>query len=184
MGRIEDLADSYEKHISAPWQKNLAGAQKSIFVVYPQEDERKLRARIDDFKVRTRNAGHPWILIDVTPLFSEWMAAEEYREIYFEDPSDLKLKLDTEFMNSVASSIREVLISYEADENTVVAVLGAASLYGFLHISEVLGKIAGDIRGRLLLFFPGTFEQDTYSLLGARSGWNYLATPITHRIGD
>ena len=184
MGRIEDLADSYEKHISAPWQKNLAGAQKSIFVVYPQEDERKLRARIDDFKVRTRNAGHPWILFDVTPLFSKWMAAEEYREIYFEDPSDLKLKLDTEFMKFVADSIREVLNSPEADENTVVAVVGAASLYGFLHISEVLGKIAGDIRGRLLLFFPGTFEQDTYSLLGARSGWNYLATPITHRIGD
>jgi hypothetical protein len=184
MARIEDLADSYEKYISAPWQKNLAGAQKSIFVVYPQEDERKLRARIGDFEVRTRNAGHTWVFFDVTSLFSQWMASQEYRESYFEDPEDLKLKLDTEFMNFVAGAIREVLVSTEADENAVVAVLGAASLYGFLHISEVLGKVANDVRGRLVLFFPGTFDQDTYSLLGARSGWNYLATPITHRTGE
>lgn len=184
MGRIEDLADSYERHITAPWQRNLAGAQKAIFVVYPKEDERKLRARIKDFEVRTRNAGHHWKQVDLTPLFSQWMANEEYREMYFEDPDDLKLKLDTEFLGFVAGKVRDALTSDDAGEDTVVAVLGAASLYGFLHISEVLEKVTNSIRGRLLLFFPGTFEQDTYSLLGARSGWNYLATPITHRHGD
>lgn len=184
MARIEDLADSYERHVAAPWQRNLAGAQKAIFVVYPKEDERKLRARIGDFEVRTRNAGHHWKQVDLTPLFSRWMANEEYRDIYFEDPDDLKLKLGTEFLEFVANEVRTALVAEDVDEETVVAIIGAASLYGFLHISEVLGKVTDDIRGRLLLFFPGTFEQDTYSLLGARSGWNYLATPITHRHGD
>ena len=184
MGRIEGLADSYERHISAPWQRNLAGAQKAIFVVYPKEDERQLRARIGDFEVRTRNAGHGWKRVDMTSFFSQWMANEEYRDIYFEDPDDLKLKLDTEFIEFVASEVRAALTAEDVDENVVVAIIGAASLYGFLHVSEVLGKVTNDIRGRLLLFFPGTFEQDTYSLLGARSGWNYLATPITHRLGE
>jgi hypothetical protein len=112
------------------------------------------------------------------------MASEEYRESYFEDPSDLKLKLDTAFMNFVSQHLRAVLTNDQATEQSVVAVIGGASLYGFLHISELIDKVAGDIRGRLVFFFPGHFEQGTYSLLGARSGWNYLATPITHRSGE
>jgi hypothetical protein len=184
MSRLDDLANNYEKHISAPWQRNLAGAQRSIFVVYPQEDERRMRAKIGDFEVRTRNAGHDWQLVDLTDMFPKWMASQEYRESYFEDPADLKLKLDTAFMDFVSQHLRGVLTNSEATEQSVVAVVGGASLYGFLHISELVDKVAGDIRGRLVLFFPGHFEQGTYSLLGARSGWNYLATPITHRSGE
>ncbi|XZE55882.1 hypothetical protein SH139x_001911 [Planctomycetaceae bacterium SH139] len=184
MGRIEDLADNYERNISAPWQRNLAGAQKAIFVVYPKEDERKLRARIGEFAVRTRNAQHGWKELDVTPIFSKWMSKEEYREIYFEAPEDLKLKLDTEFLDSVVEAIRVTLTADDADENTVVAIYGAASLYGFLHVHEVLGKVANDIKGRLVLFFSGTYADGVYSLLDAKSGWNYLATPITHRTGE
>lgn len=184
MSRLDDLANNYEKHISAPWQRNLAGPQRSIFVVYPQEDERRMRARIRDFEVRTRNAGHDWQLVDLTDSFPFWMAGEEYRESYFEDPSDLKLKLDTSFMQFVAEKLRKILTNEQSTENSVVAVIGGAALYGFLHISELIDKIAGDIRGRLVFFFPGHFEDGTYSLLGARSGWNYLATPITHRSGE
>jgi hypothetical protein len=184
VGRIEDLADNYERNIAAPWQRNLAGAQKAIFVVYPKEDERKLRAKINEFAVRTRNAGHDWKAIDLAPMFSEWMANEEYREIYFEDPEDLKLKLDTEFLNSVVTAIRDELTADDVNESTVVAIYGTPSLYGFIHIHEVLDKVVNDIRGRLVVFFSGTFHDGTYSLLDAKSGWNYLATPITHRTGD
>jgi hypothetical protein len=184
MSRLDDLANNYEKHISAPWQRNLAGAQRSIFVVYPQEDERRMRAKVSDFEVRTRNAGHDWQLVDLTEMFPKWMASEEYRESYFEDPLDLKLKLDTAFMDFVSRHLRGVLADVKATEQTVVAVIGGATLYGFLHISELIDKVACDIRGRLVFFFPGHFEQGTYSLLGARSGWNYLATPITHRAGE
>ena len=184
MSRLDDLANNYEKHISAPWQRNLAGAQRSIFVVYPQEDERRIRAKIGDFEVRTRNSGHDWQLVDLTDMFPQWMAIEEYRESYFEDPSDLKLKLDTAFMDYASRHLRCVLTNEQATAQSVIAVVGGASLYGFLHISELIDKVASDIRGRLVFFFPGHFEQGTYSLLGARSGWNYLATPITHRSGE
>jgi hypothetical protein len=43
MGRIEKLADRYRGHIGAPWQRNLAGDQKAIFIVYPKADERNPR---------------------------------------------------------------------------------------------------------------------------------------------
>ena len=63
--------------------------------------------------------------------------------------------------------------------NTVVAVLGVGALFGFARISQVLKIVEADIRGRLVVFFPGQFERNNYRLLDARDGWNYLAVPIT-----
>jgi len=61
----------------------------------------------------------------------------------------------------------------------VVAILGAGSLFGLARISQVLRMIEGDIKGRVIVFFPGHFERNNYRLLDARDGWNYLAVPIT-----
>ena len=61
----------------------------------------------------------------------------------------------------------------------MIAVFGAASLFGLARVSQVLRMIEGDIRGRLVFFFPGHFERNNYRLLDARDGWNYLAVPIT-----
>ena len=58
MGRIDELVSRYLSHISAPWQKNLAGAQRNIFIVYDKMDERNLRARLDLFEMATRQACH------------------------------------------------------------------------------------------------------------------------------
>ncbi len=179
MGRIEDLASRYESHISAPWQRNLAGAQRAIFVVYPPEDERKLRARLDEFETRTKAAGHDWKLVDLTNVFARWMAAMDYRDSYFEEPADLVLKLQAGFVQHVAVELRKVLAAPEVTENTVVGVYGVASLFGFTKVSLVLKEIEQEIHGRLVLFFPGEYDNNNYRLLNARDGWNYLATPIT-----
>ena len=184
MGRIEDLADKYERHIAAPWQRNLAGAQKAIFVVYDKTDERKLRAKRREFEMRTRDAGHPWFEFDLTEVFPGWMSQDEYRDAYFESPEDLDLKLEAEFVDYAASTLSSVLARDEVDEESVLGVFGAAALYGFTRISEVLNKIEGDIRGCLVLFFPGDFDHNNYRLLDARDGWNYLAVPITLHDGD
>ena len=56
MGRIEDLAERYQRHIAAPWQRNLAGGQKAVFVVYDKNDERKLRARRQLFEIALQAA--------------------------------------------------------------------------------------------------------------------------------
>ena len=36
-----------------------------------------------------------------------------------------------------------------------------------------------DVRGRMVVFFPGEYVDNNYRLLDARDGWNYLAVPIT-----
>jgi hypothetical protein len=40
-------------------------------------------------------------------------------------------------------------------------------------------EIERDFRGRVVVFFPGEYENSNYRLLDARDGWNYLAVPIT-----
>lgn len=181
MSRMDELTERYERHIGAPWLLNLAGAQRVIFAVYPKEDERRLRIKLRDFQQRTVAAGHLWRELDLTDAFPAWMAREEYRDEYFQSPEDLHAlgKLDADFANHCALLLRDALTAPEVTDNTVVAVHGVGALFGFTRLHFILQKIESDIRGRLLVFFPGAYEQNAYRLLDARDGWNYLATPIT-----
>jgi hypothetical protein len=179
MGRIDNLATRYRNHIGAPWQRNLAGDQKAIFVVYTKTDERKLRTRLELFEMATTSTGHRWCMLDLTGSFARWMANTEYRDVYFEEPETLAMKLRSDFVQYAASRLREALTADGVDEDTVVAVQGVACLFGFTRVSLVLKEIVNDIRGRLVVFFPGEYEDNNYHLLDARDSWNYLAVPIT-----
>jgi hypothetical protein len=173
------LATRYRGHIGAPWQRNLAGDQKTIFVVYPNGDERKLRARLELFEMATTSTGHRWRLADLTDTFARWMADTEYRDVYFEEPGTLAMKLRSGFVQYAVARLRENLTAEGTDEDAVVAVLGVACLFGLTRVSLVLKEVVKDIRGRLVVFFPGEYEDNNYRLLDARDGWNYLAVPIT-----
>ena len=179
MNRIDILVERYARFISLPWQNHLSGAQRVIFIVYDKTDERRLRARNALFEMATKDAGHGWIECDLTKAFAHWMANTEYRESYFESPEDIELKLESDFLDHVSSAIRDVLESPEADENTVVSISGVASLFGFVRVSEIMEEIERNIRGRVVVFFPGEYENSIYRLMDARDGWNYLAVPIT-----
>lgn len=177
MGKVEELAAVYQRHVSVPWQRTLAGAQRVMLVVYEKELERTLRARIGEFEQATRRSGHGWKLVDCTGWLAAWMASDEYRDAYFENPSLLGMKLEGEFRPEVA---RRLAAEIEAeDDDTAVAVLGVASLFGFLRVSELIRQVEQSIRGRLVVFFPGTKNENNYRLLDARDGWNYLANGIT-----
>ena len=179
MGRIDKLAERFGSYIALPWQKDLAGAQRAIFIVYDKTDERRLRARIGLFDLATTEAGHRWLPCDLTGAFADWMASTSYRDSYFESPEDLQLKLEEEFVEYVASRVRAVLAAPDADDGSVAAVYGVASLFGFVRVSELMKAIEPDVRGRIAVFFPGEYEDSNYRLLDARDGWNYLAVPIT-----
>jgi hypothetical protein len=179
MGRIEQIAEKYRQHISLPWQQTVAGAQRVIMVVYEKDLERTLLARKELFTMASRESGHAWIEIDLADCFAKWMAADEYRDEYFNSPEDLDSKLEAEFTEHVSDRIRSVLRRPDANKMSVVAIFGVGSLFGFAHVSQILKQLEPDILGRLVVFFPGTYDQNNYRLLDARDGWNYLAIPIT-----
>ena len=182
MGRIEELATAYERHVGAPWQRTVAGAQRVMMVVYEKEQERTLRARLGEFEQATRRSHHGWTLVDCTTWFAEWMAKQEYRDAYFEDPPLLAMMLEGEFQNFVTRRLSAELEA--SDEDTVVTLMGVASLYGFMRVSELIRSVEQSIRGRLLVLFPGTKNENNYRLLDARDGWNYLANSITLHGGN
>src|SRR5258705_13995874 len=102
MGRIEELADRYGKHIATPWQRTVAGAQRVIMIVYDKTLERTLRFRKAVFEMATTENGHDWYEVDLSDAFAQWLGDDEYREAYFELPDDLQLKLEAEFADFVA----------------------------------------------------------------------------------
>lgn len=181
MGQIERLIQNYDTRVSLPWERNLAGPQRVWFAVYNKADERRLRRRFEEFEISTRRAKRGWLTIDLTDAFAHWLSSHEYRYSYFENPEHLEGESPAidEFKESLVRQVTGVLTSAEADQNTVVGVYGVASLFGFLKTSELVAKIESAIRGRLLVFFPGEHENNTYRFLDAREGWNYLAVPIT-----
>jgi Domain of unknown function (DUF1788) len=178
MDRVDGLIGAYREHVERPWRRDLSGPERVWIAVYPPEIERRLRVRFAEFELATKDAGHLWRHLDVTRSFSDWLASQEYREAFFENPDDLKTALPG-FAADIERHLREALRSGDDPERTVVALSGIGALYPMAHVSTLIQRVATDVRGRLLVFFPGTLEHGNYRLLDARDGWNYLAIPIT-----
>ena len=87
--KVNKLVAAYRQHLTVPWQSGLAAIQRVIFAVYDKTDELRLRANVEEFALVTKEAGKQWQLIDLTQAFPEWMAQQEYRDAYFENPEDL-----------------------------------------------------------------------------------------------
>lgn len=187
MARVDELADRFQRHVSAPWQKNLTGAERTVFLVYPRADERKLLARIPLYEEKTRQAGHGWRVFPFHSLFSEWFATldPDHQQVLLEEPESFHLEMDLDghhaspFTRFVATRLLALLSEDQSDANTVIALIGAGSLYGFTRLSAVLDRVRHALRGKLLVFFPGSFDGSRYRLLDARDGASYLAVPIT-----
>jgi hypothetical protein len=182
MNRIDLLKKNYQRLCEYSWDRNVAGAQRVWLAVYDKEDERKLRLRLGLFEEATQHTGHKWIAVDLTDAFANWMCGPDnasFAESYFESPDLLDDAALADMKSSVVAHIRSTLATLSDPDNTVLALHGVASLFGFLKISEILPMVEGDVRGRLLVFFPGIYEQNNYRLLDARDGWNYHAVPIT-----
>jgi hypothetical protein len=183
--KVARLVSAYREHLTIPWQAGLAAIQRVIFAVYEKADELRMRASVEEFALATQQAGKQWLLLDVTNTFPEWMAAQEYRDAYFESPEDLagyQAGELTEFVADLKAKLR-TRIAAETGPDTVVALLGVGTLFGLARVSSVVEGIKDAVEGRLLVFFPGEHhpENHTYRLLDARDGWNYLAVPLLAR---
>lgn len=177
MGRIEELSEVFARSISAPWMRTSSGSERVLMVVYDKELERPLRSRINLFSEAIVGANHSAVHLDLTTWFSVWMAEQKYAEGYFESPEDLQTLIEAEFKNYISKKIIQKL--NESGDDTVVCVNGLDSLYGFLKTSELIRSVEPFIKGRLVIFFPGTKDGNNYRMLDAHDGWNYMANGIS-----
>ncbi len=177
MNAIDRLIANYQRQVTLPWPSNLAGKQRVWFAVYPPSEERRLRAHLQHFETATLEARHGWLVIDLTRLLPEWLSQHEYREGIFAEPQFLSANQELEEL--AVERVMKACAAEEADENTVVVVLGLGSLFDFIRVSRLLDAVESTIRGRLLVLFPGEYRQNSYRFMDARDGFNYMAIPIT-----
>ena len=178
MSKVKRLTQNYGKYIAIPWRDDAAAAQRVIFCVYSESEERMLRARLDEFELATSQAGHKWLSFDLTDTFATWMSTQRYAKSYYQKPHLLPT-LFPKYLDYITDQFSASLEHGGADLNTVVALKGVGSLFGFLKVKDVVDKLAPLVEGRLLVFFPGSYEKNNYRLLDGYDGWNYLAVPIT-----
>ena len=178
MSRINRLIDSYSIYISVPWRDDAAASQRVIFCVYNENEECRLRAKVDEFEIATQQAGHQWVIFDLTDTFAVWLASQRYARSYFQEPSLLSTLLP-KYLDFITKEFDSFLQKNDVGDDSVVALKGVGSLFGFLKVKEVVDMLAPMVKGRLLVFFPGSCENNNYRLLDGYDGWNYLAVPIT-----
>ena len=178
MSKIRQLLQNYSSYISLPWREDTASAQRVIFCIYNESQELMLRAKTDEFELATRGAGHDWALYDLTNSFAQWLTEQPYAEKFLERPKFL-FSILPRYRTFLATSFKAACGDKAADPNCVVALTGTGTLFGFLRIRDLVSDLAPIVQGRLLVFFPGSYENNNYRLLNGYDGWNYLAVPIT-----
>ena len=178
MSKVKRLVASYGKYICIPWRSDAAAAQRVIFCVYNEADELRLRSRIDEFEIATKRSGHNWALFDLTDSFAQWLCRQKYAQSYFKKPN-LLATIYHKYCEYITTRFTHFLEEYHVDDSYVVAIKGVGALFGFLKVKEVVEKLAPAVSGRLLVFFPGSYEDNNYRLLDSYDGWGYLAVPIT-----
>ena len=121
MSKIERLIASYNKYIAIPWRADAAAAQRVIFCVYNESDELRLRSKIDEFEIATKDNGHDWAVFDLTDTFAEWMADQKYAHSYFKKPN-LLATLYPKYQEFIEKKFSQFLNEIEANEIFVVAI--------------------------------------------------------------
>jgi hypothetical protein len=182
VNRIDQLLANYRRHVSLSPRTNLPLSQRIWFVVYPPEEERRMVNRIPEFEIATRDEGLEWRRVDFGGAFADWMDTFDLaeRNECLADPEIVENYADPGFKHFLCEKLQNELrtVPDAVASTTVCAVSGLMELYDYVHMSDVLGSLDAGLKGILLVFFPGEREGNTYRFLGARTGWDYLATPI------
>jgi len=181
MSRLDFLLKEYKDQISLPWKGGLSAKERVIFLIYNKAEDRLMAEKAAEFQLATEAEGHGWKSIDLSTFFSQWIAGHKHRNAYFKNPEALLNNLDSEFGDWVIGRIHNV--AAEVGPHDVLALTGTPGLFGFLRLSEVVEKISSGVKGRLVVFFPGVYENNHYRFLDSRDGWNYLAIPLTGQGG-
>ena len=183
MTLAQSILERLKEHLALPWPDNVSPRERVVMVVYPPNDERKLRRLIEsgEFAREIATTGHGWVEHDLALEFSRWLANYEYRDRYLSRPERLwddagnVRGLEEHLIARIAESARDMTA------NDVLALIGGGGLFGLHSVSTLVERIEAHIPGRLVIFFPGEHDakNNSYRLLGAKDGWGYLAVPIT-----
>jgi hypothetical protein len=175
LNTFDEILAAYTKQVGLPWAHDLPPAGRVWVLWYEKTMQRRFSGRIGEFEHATQKAGHGWHFLDLSSWFGKWIADHEFFDALVEQPEEIRgLLPDAE--EAIINDIKKALEN--SGPNDVLALDGCGSLFGIIKVSTLIGKVAGSVRGRLVVGFPGKHASGIYRLLDARDGWNYHAVPI------
>lgn len=175
---VERLNEALKQQLRHPWSNGTSGAERVWFLVFEPDRLRNVMARKEAFKLSTEAAGKHWVEIDLSRTFGAWMGAHRYAERYFARPRRATTIPD-DFVRDLTADIIRQIEEQTIDDQTLLVLTGTESVFGINKLSHITRMIEDAIPGRLMVFFPGEYNEPHYRFLDARDGWNYLAIPIT-----
>ncbi len=178
MSKLKKLLESYTEFISIPWSHDIDPEQRIVFCVYNEADENRIRARIGEFEIATKQAKHSWNLYDVTDFYPKWVLKEKHAEKILKDPSLGNPAKLLRFLPALIDDYTAFLKTIPDDPEGVIAIIGSGTLYSVIRVKLLVDKIAPLYSGKLVVFFPGRFSDNNYRLLDGYDGWSYRAIPI------
>lgn len=182
MNRVDSLIESYKRHISMPYRKEKSLTQRTWIAVYPPEEELRLRIKLGEFEILTKDNGYEWSGIDLSDAIADWLDSldERKKQECLANDKDTEDTAESLFKRHLVKVIENAIGKQKAVDcdKTVFAITGSMGIYDLTFISDVFEDLHKDTPGNLLLFFPGEKEGNIYKFLNARKGWNYMAVPI------
>jgi hypothetical protein len=172
---VDELLSHFQRQAALPWAKETARDYRVWILYYEKSLERRVQGRLHEFEAIACKFGHGWDGLNLATLIPPWFASHDLFDGLIEQPDELPGLLP-DFEAHVVRVVVERLQSL--GDSDILALYGAGSLFGLIRVSTIAEEVAPEIRGRLLLFFPGRHENGVYRLLDARDGWSYRATPI------
>jgi hypothetical protein len=176
MSSLQRLFENFERQVALPFAERLPPAQRMWFVVYSPDQERRIRFLLPEFRLSAEKHGKIWHEIDLTNLVPQWVAEHEYRDAYLGDPTLLD---EQTILSALSERVGKQIPSLELTSKSLCVLSGLGGLFGFVHVSALVSSIQELVPGRLVCFFPGSRDQNSYHFMNARDGWNYHALPIT-----
>jgi len=175
LNTFDDILSAYTRQVQLPWAEDTPPAGRVWIVWYDKALQRRFTGRLGEFENATLSAGRSWRQLSLSSWFGRWIAKHEFFDALVNQPRELRGLLP-DIESELVSTLRQTL--QQCTRNDVLAVDGCGSLFGIARVSNLIGRVADVIPGRLIIGFPGKHSGGVYRLLDARDGWNYHAIPI------
>jgi hypothetical protein len=175
LATVDDLLKHFGRHVALPWSLETARDYRVWIMHYDRALERRIQGRLHEFEALARQYGHGWAALNLAAMVSPWFAQHELFEGLADQPDELPGLLP-EFEAHIVAAASAQLDAL--GPNDILTLVGAGALFGLVRVSALAEKVAPEVKGRLLLLFPGRHDNGVYRLLDARDGWTYRALPI------
>ncbi len=87
---FDEILTAYRRQVGLPWRADATPSARIWILWHLPAMHLKITGRIGEFEDATRQAGHGWRSVDLTPVFGKWLAGHELFEPLLKRPQEIR----------------------------------------------------------------------------------------------